>query len=52
MRKKHSSKCSETLARTLMMSTLLAIPMQNAFASSDAVQPVAEHAAAVQQTVQ
>lgn len=52
MRKKHSSKCSETLARTFMMSTLLAIPMQNAFASSDAVQPVAEHAAAVQQTVQ
>lgn len=52
MRKKHSSKCSETLARTLMMSTLLAIPMQNAFASSDAVQPVAEHATAVQQTVQ
>lgn len=52
MRDKHSSKCPRLFVRTFMMSTLLAIPVQSAFASSDAVQSVARHATAVQQVTQ
>lgn len=52
MRETHSLKCPKTFVRTLMVSTLLALPVQGALASSSAVQPVASHASAVQQVTQ